>query len=558
MITHRAPISGVDFHVSGVVATAGYDNQIILWDFASQRAVSRSMHDHLANQCHFSACGRLLTTASSDYSARVWEVPSLRLRSVLNEHEDDVEMAVFSPDAQRVATASRDGLVRIFGADGKGAAVSCRGHAEDVVSVAWDRLGTEVVSSSDDGTIRRWCATSGRQLQLIELGKIQTDTVVHAEDGTIVAGNDEGMIFLLRADGSCVEYHCHNAGVKRLALDRDQSLLLSASYDRTVKLWSLSDVKRLEQIREYTAPASIWMRSCVFAGPFAIFGTFGGSYARLHLKTREWDVKDAGESSGLNAVATTGGRIYSVGDAGLVFCDGREVTRVGSSCNFLGGWPDHVVTGGQAGALFEVGSAGALHQHRSPLNCSATFVREGCQYLIVGSYTGDALVFRREGNVLRFLSPVQLHPNAIKGIACDAECVFTVCANGDAAIHSLDGFECLRRIPSAHSKIANGVVRLTEGQFASVGRDLMLRIWSKDGSHCFRTPHDHSVKCVTSSLDGRFIATGSYAGDIAVFDSLNRTWIRSERLSTFGISCVVPLKDDGFIASSYDGSLYRF
>src|SRR5262245_43173870 len=114
MIHHVSPISGVDALGDAYVATAGYDNQVILWDVRSKTAVARGCHDHLANQCRFSACGRFLASASSDTTARLWAMPSMRLLAVMGDHEDDVEMAVPCPDSRRVATASRDHRVRVF------------------------------------------------------------------------------------------------------------------------------------------------------------------------------------------------------------------------------------------------------------------------------------------------------------------------------------------------------------------------------------------------------------------------------------------------------------
>lgn len=97
MIQHRGPISGIAAWQDTYVATAGYDNQVICWDQRTGQALSRSVHDHLANQCVFSPDGRHLLTSSSDYTARLWTVPDLRLVAVFADQADDVEMSVFHP-----------------------------------------------------------------------------------------------------------------------------------------------------------------------------------------------------------------------------------------------------------------------------------------------------------------------------------------------------------------------------------------------------------------------------------------------------------------------------
>ncbi|MDR0217536.1 MAG: hypothetical protein LBI71_01410 [Enterobacteriaceae bacterium] len=75
MITHHAPINGISAYRDKYVLTAGYDNQVILWDAKTQRPIACAMHDHLANQGIFSPDGNYAVTSSSDYSARLWTVP---------------------------------------------------------------------------------------------------------------------------------------------------------------------------------------------------------------------------------------------------------------------------------------------------------------------------------------------------------------------------------------------------------------------------------------------------------------------------------------------------
>src|SRR5262249_55472963 len=134
MILHTSPISGIAAYRDTYVATAGYDNQIILWDSKTKVGLGRASHDHLVNQCRFSSCGRFLVSASSDYTARLWLVPELQLKTVLCGHDDDVEMAVICSKTRRIATASRDHLIRIFDFSGQlqGTLV---GHSADVLSV---------------------------------------------------------------------------------------------------------------------------------------------------------------------------------------------------------------------------------------------------------------------------------------------------------------------------------------------------------------------------------------------------------------------------------------
>ena len=149
---HTGPIAAVA-SFDHYIATAGYDNKIILWDQSNKQALAVAHHDHLVNHCSFSNDGNFLVSASSDFTARIWELPSLRLKTCLSGHTDDIDMAVFSPDDQWIATCALDRTIRIFDLSGHCHKI-LRGHTGNIISVAWRPDGKSLVSSGVDGTVR--------------------------------------------------------------------------------------------------------------------------------------------------------------------------------------------------------------------------------------------------------------------------------------------------------------------------------------------------------------------------------------------------------------------
>lgn len=552
---HASPISGIATHGGKYVATAGYDNRVILWSADSHTAIAIGNHDHLANQVSFRADGRELLTASSDHTARIWSVPDLKLKAVMASHNDDVEMAVYDPSGEFVATASRDHKVRVF--DGAGQlVVEFAGHLADVISVAWSTESQEIISSSDDGTIKRWSVKDQILLESIDLDGVETDTIAISDSGRIFAGNDLGEILVIMHGFVEGVKPAHSAGIKRVLLNDQLQLLVSLSYDRSIKIWST--IGELALIATATLPAVVWPRSCAFlTDATLVFATFGSSYAVFDIETGEWDLSRVGRTDGANAVAVATGTILAIGDAGLTRVDGEHVASPGTLCNFLTPYGGIVVTGGQMGILYDATSGVELYQHRSPLNCGAVFGNSEESFLIVGTYTGEALVFQ-ENNGLRLLASIPVHANAIKGIAASDSAIFSVCADTSATFIDTIDFSRLTRIPNAHDRIANGCAHLKGDEFASVSRDLKLRIWrlGSDRPQVINTPHDHSIKCVSSSGDGRYIATGSYNGIIAIYDRLTLKWA-TVRATTAGVSSLTfDSNNERFLGSSYDSYLY--
>ncbi|WP_224360274.1 WD40 repeat domain-containing protein [Hyalangium versicolor] len=550
---HIGPISGIATYKDQYVATAGYDNQVILWNSRDRTSLARVSHDHLANQCSFSACGRYLVTSSSDYSARIWEVPSLRLRAVLSAHADDVEMSVFHEDGKRVATCSRDHVIRIFSLEGQ-LLTELRGHTSDVITVIWEQGGRSLLSSSDDCTIRRWDAQTGALLETVDMQGVETDTIAIAEDGTVFAGNDHGELLLLR-QGNITRVPAHSAGIKRLTYGAGR--LVSLSYDRSIIVWSFTG-GRLQQQRVSALPTIVWPRSCAFLGESRlVFGTFGSTYAIYDYQKDVWNTDGIEPDISLNAVTHSNGSTYSIGDAGQLFRDGKPIRALGSLCNFLLPFGSTVLSGGQMGEVFDAVRGHSIYRHRSPLNCGATFMREGVLHAVIGAYTGEGLVFRQTADGIEYVATVQLHVNAIKGVACSEDTLFSVCATSTAAFHRTSDFSLVRRLDHAHDRIANGCVSLGSERFASVSRDKKLRLWRDGEAEVFDSPHHNSIKCVTASPDGRWLASGDYAGTVALFDVQGRKWIRTTRPTASGISSIAPSPQPGtFTVSSYDGSLY--
>jgi WD40 repeat protein len=351
----------------------------------------------------------------------------------------------------------------------------------------------------------------------------------------------------------------HEAGVKRLVLDDERRLLVSLSYDRTMRLWDVTDTPTATATADL--PADVWPRSCAFAGESSlVFATFGVSYRTYDYRTEVWEDTRIEPTYGINAVATLrGSGVLTVGDAGIVWRDGQTVAETGSLCNFLTPAPGLVFTGGQLGKVFDALTGNEIYQHRSPINCGVTFNRDGVPHVLIGTYTGEGLVFRvPEPGRCEFVKELQLHTNAVKGVAVSGDYLFSVAADTSATWYGASTWEKVASVENAHHKIANGCAGLGDGYFASVSRDLSLRIWSPEReATVLATPHTHSIKCVSASEDGQYVATASYHGMIAVYDRVRAEWQPTVQPTTAGISSLCYDAEGGqFLASSYDGHVY--
>jgi toxoflavin biosynthesis protein ToxC len=549
---HQGPIAGIASH-GNLIATAGYDNRIILWK--GRRGIACATHDHLVNQCAFSSDGRWLVSASSDYSARVWEVPTLRLKAVLSGHGDDVDMAVFSPDDRRIATCALDRCVRIFDLDGR-CLSEMRGHTGNVLSLAWTSDGRHVVSSSVDGTIRRWDTERQIEIERTDL-EVRSDSIEIAP-GMMYAGDDRGRIALIEG-GQTRFIQAHHAGIKKIAHDAGHGVLVSLSYDRSIAVWRVGGPHGLEEIARSALPNTVWARAAaVLADGRIATGTFGATYAVFDPQSSLWDLEGVAAGTAINSILSLRGRVYSVGDAGVVFIDGGVLAEMGSLCNFLVAAGDHVFTGGHLGRLFDARTGAVLYEHRSPLNCGVAFTKHGTAHLAIGTYTGEILIFAlgNDGRP-RLDAELGVYEQAVKGLSCSDGLLFSVCASTDIAWHRIADWTLAQRLGKAHDRIANACCAIGDRRFASVGRDRTLRLWEEAGSEAFASPHPNSVKCIGVDEDRTVVLTGSYGGTLALFDLVHKRWGALERPTAAGISSIAwDHTRQRFLASSYDGGVY--
>jgi len=144
-------------------------------------------------------------------------------------HTDWVNSAQFNNDGSQIISASDDGTVRLWDtATGKELRIFAH-NADLVMSAQFKNNGSQIVSASDDFTIRVWDTATGRLLRIIE---------------------------------------GHTDWVNSAQFNEDESQIVSASSDKTIRSiirrplrWTLADSerirRRLNQIVEIPIPRMI-------------------------------------------------------------------------------------------------------------------------------------------------------------------------------------------------------------------------------------------------------------------------------------------------------------
>lgn len=305
VLRHVGSISGVAAYEDKYIATAGDDGRVILWEKATGKSASSSLHDDVVNDCVFSRDGRYLVTSSNDCTARLWSVPDLSLKALLADHGDDVIMSAFHPVDELIATVSRDCFVRVYDFDARLIA-KFGGVVGDVVWLDWAEDGRELVALSDDGTMTRRPWATRRPIDAIGLSSAEhSDYAPAAANGASYAGNNCGQAVAVK-NRRATPVEARDTDIERLVIDPQKSLLACVS-DGTLAVWDISTPTPMP-IAATTLPNDVWARSCAFVGTSRlVFGTFDASYRTYDYLRDEWQANAS--TNGIRAVCVRGNDI---------------------------------------------------------------------------------------------------------------------------------------------------------------------------------------------------------------------------------------------------------
>src|ERR1700731_2591260 len=81
---------------------------------------------------------------------------------------DSVYSVAFDADGGRVASASKDGLVKVWDAQSGQEAAICKGHEAAALRLAFSPDGKTLASAGQDKTVRLWDPATGKQLRKLQ------------------------------------------------------------------------------------------------------------------------------------------------------------------------------------------------------------------------------------------------------------------------------------------------------------------------------------------------------------------------------------------------------
>ena len=155
-------------------------------------------------------CHRNATSICCNLRCRLEEVLDVATGKILaslpiglregGEHNRHVSDMAFSPEGDRLVTASGDGVGVVWDTATWEPIHRLEGHDGDIWEVAFDPIRNEVATASADGTVKIWDLDTGT-VRLTIFGSAPFSSVPYGPDGKyLVAHNDSGLVQVFMLD----------------------------------------------------------------------------------------------------------------------------------------------------------------------------------------------------------------------------------------------------------------------------------------------------------------------------------------------------------------------
>ena len=257
----NAKLKCASFHPTTNLLTVCFDNGLFsLYELPSFSNIhSLSMASSPISTVAINKTGEWLALGSSRTGQLlVWEHTSESNVLKQSSHLDAMTTLSYSPDSSRIITGSDDGRIKIWDVNSGFHIATFTEHASAITGSAYSKRGNILFTSSLDGSVRAWDMLRYRNFRTFTAPTRLSFSCLAIDPSAEVvcaASHDSFDIHLWSVQTGALldQLSGHEGPVSTLAFTPDGRYLISGSWDRSIRIWSIFDRTQSSEVLQLTS-----------------------------------------------------------------------------------------------------------------------------------------------------------------------------------------------------------------------------------------------------------------------------------------------------------------
>jgi WD40 repeat protein len=255
----------------------GSKDAVTVYDTMTRRKKESIPASGYINDISISRDDKSLFVAYHDGTASIVNIDT-RKEVILDGHESSVR-CIIQGEGTDVLTCSDDKTIRRWNSLTGECLKIYKGHTDWVSSVLYDETTKRIFSASDDATIIVWNGETGEKIGVMEGHGNWVRSLTRVNSTTIASGSCDRTIKIWDMNTLiCIKTISNGSMVQSVAATPDGQHLISGSYDEKVRVWSVATGQCLHMLSHHSGKVT-----GVAVSPCGRFIASDGATGRLFL-----------------------------------------------------------------------------------------------------------------------------------------------------------------------------------------------------------------------------------------------------------------------------------
>ena len=256
---NRKPVvTGVDLQSNGrLLAIVGDDHFVSLYDINSRRYLDHlKQHTDWVRAARFSPDGTQLLTTGNDRRLIFWATDNPSKPQYIRRLKEAAFDLAFSPDGKQIAICGFEKQIRIY--DDKGAEQQVfEASCPDMHSVRFSSDGTMLAAGGRDGHISVFSMTEGTKIADFKAHRRRIRSLRFTEDNTIVSAGDDQIVKFTNPLRPAESVALPRLSSKLYATELlPNNLVATSGSDNLIHVWDLTSRSEVGSLNGHTGTVS--------------------------------------------------------------------------------------------------------------------------------------------------------------------------------------------------------------------------------------------------------------------------------------------------------------